>query len=111
MSLGRLSIAYRPPIRRGNMTPLRLKGKKAFLTPRPVIDQIEEYIQAALSIENKGIYYYFWAYIRYDHHHRKFYNMNPNYQQIYQMAKDAGLSEYDVTELYKILGVERPSCL
>lgn len=88
-----------------------LKGKKAFLTPRPVIDQIEEYIQAALSIENKGIYYYFWAYIRYDHHHRKFYNMNPNYQQIYQMAKDAGLSEYDVAELYKILGVERPSCL
>jgi hypothetical protein len=30
LSLGRLSITYRPPIRRGNSTPLRLKGKKAF---------------------------------------------------------------------------------
>jgi len=32
-----------------------LKGKKAFVTPRAVIDKIEEYIQAAIMIEPKGI--------------------------------------------------------
>ena len=29
LSLGRLSIAYRSPIRRGNRTPLRLNGRNA----------------------------------------------------------------------------------
>ena len=81
------------------------------MTPRPVINQIEEYIQAALMIEPKGIYYYFWAYIRYDHHARKFYKMSPSYQELLAQAKGAGLSQTDVLELYKLLGVERPSCL
>ena len=88
-----------------------LKGKKAFLTPRPIIDKIEEYIQAAIMIEPKGIYHYFWAYIRYDHHFRKSYRMSPNYQELLMQAKQIGLSQTDVTELYSILGVERPSCL
>lgn len=88
-----------------------LKGKKAFLTPRPVIDKIEEYLQAAIMIEPKGIYYYFWAYIRYDHHFRKFYRMTPNYQELLLQAKQIGLSQTDVAELYSILGLERPSCL
>lgn len=88
-----------------------LRGKKAFLTPRPVIDQIEEYLQAAIMIEPKGIYYYFWAYIRYDHHHRKSYMMNPNYQTLLAQAEDAGLSMTDVEELYSILEVSRPDCL
>ncbi len=88
-----------------------LKGKKAFLTPRPIIDKIEEYIQAAIMIEPKGIYHYFWAYIRYDHHFRKSYRMSPNYQELLMQAKQIGLSQTDVTELYSILGLERPSCL
>lgn len=88
-----------------------LKGKKAFLTPRPVIDKIEEYLQAAIMIEPKGIYYYFWAYIRYDHHFRKSYRMTPNYQELLLKAKQIGLSQTDVAELYSILGLERPSCL
>ena len=88
-----------------------LKGQKAYLTPRPVIDKIEEYIQAALMIEPKGIYYYFWAYIRYDHHFRKSYRMSPNYQELLMEAKRAGLSQTDVNELYKLLGKDRPSCL
>ena len=88
-----------------------LKGKKAFLTPRPIIDKIEEYIQAAIMIEPKGIYHYFWAYIRYDHHFRKSYRMSPNYQELLMQAKQIGLSQTDVAELYNILGLERPSCL
>jgi tetratricopeptide (TPR) repeat protein len=88
-----------------------LGGKKAFLTPRTVINKIEEYIQAALMIEPKGIYYYFWAYIRYDHHFRKSYKMSPNYQELLLQAKKIGLSQTDVAELYKLLEVDRPSVL
>lgn len=88
-----------------------LRGKKAFLAKRTDIDKIEEYIQAALMIEPKGIYYYFWAYIKYDHFYRKSYITSPNYLEVLEMAKKAGLSNYDVEQLYEILGVERPSCL
>ena len=49
----------------------RLRGKKAFLAQRADIDKIEEYINAALMIEPKGIYYYFLAYIKYDFFERK----------------------------------------
>lgn len=88
-----------------------LKGKKAFLAPRTVIDQIEEYIQAALMIEPKGIYYYFWSYIRYDHHYRKSYMMSPNYRDLLGQAEQAGLSQADIEELYSILEVQRPDCI
>ena len=88
-----------------------LKGKKAFLAQRSVIDKIEEYIQAAIMIEPKGIYHYFWAYIRYDHHFRKLYKMSPNYQEILTQAKSLGYSDNDVVELFKLLEVERPSAL
>lgn len=88
-----------------------LKGKKAFLAPRSVIDKIEEYLQAAIMIEPKGIYYYFWAYIRYDHHFRKSYRMSPNYQELLAQATQIGLSQNDVEELYKILEVARPDIL
>lgn len=88
-----------------------LKGKKAYLTPRPVIDQIEEYLQAAIMIEPKGIYYYFWSYIRYDHHYRKSYMMTPNYRDLLGQSQQAGLSQTDVEELYSILEVQRPDCI
>lgn len=88
-----------------------LHGKKAFLAKRSDVDKIEEYVQAALMIEPKGIYYYFLAYIKYDHFFRKSYKTSPTYQEALETAQQAGLSEYDVSQLYEILGVERPSCL
>ena len=88
-----------------------LQGKKAFLQQRPTIDRILEYINAALMIEPKGIYYYFLAYIKYDYFQRKFFKTSPTYQEALAMAVDSGLSEFDVTQLYGILGVSRPECL
>jgi tetratricopeptide (TPR) repeat protein len=88
-----------------------LKGQKAFMTPRPVIDKIEEYLNAAIMIEPKGIYYYFLAYIKYDHHHRKFYKTTPNYQELLMQASASGYSDADVTNLYNLLGVSRPDVL
>lgn len=88
-----------------------LKGKKAFLAPRSAIDKAEEYINAALMIEPKGIYYYFLAYIKYDYFERKFLNTSPNYKEALQTATTTGLSNYDIQMLYSILNVERPGIL
>lgn len=87
-----------------------LEGKKPFLQKRPTIDKISEYINAALMIEPKGIYYYFLAYIKYDYFARKFFKTSPTYQEALGMAQKAGYSPFDAEQLFSILGVERPSC-
>lgn len=88
-----------------------LRGKKAFLAKRTDIDKMEEYLQAANMIEPKGIYYYFLAYIKYDHFYRKSYKTSPNYKEALEMAHQMGVSAYDIEQFYLILGVERPDCL
>ena len=90
----------------------RLNGKKACtMKERSIIKKIEEDIQAALMIENLGIYYYFWAYIKYDYYTKKFLNTSPTWQELVVKAQETGLSETDVEQLYLILGIDRPGCL
>ncbi len=86
-----------------------LKGKRAFLASASAIKKAEEFLQTAIAIEPKGIYYYLWSYIRLDHHFKKFYKVSPNYKELFDMAINAGLSPTDVNELYSILDVEKPS--
>lgn len=86
-----------------------LKGKKAFLAPRSDIDKAIEYINAALMIEPKGIYYYFLAYIKYDFFERKYLNTIPNYQECSKLSRELGTSEFDKEMLFNILGVTRPN--
>lgn len=86
-----------------------LKGRKAFLCNRPEIDKIEEYINAAIMIEPRGIYYYLLAYIKYDYFNRKFFKTSPTYQEALAMAQQQGYSPFDAEQLFGILGVERPN--
>ncbi len=88
-----------------------LQGKKAFLQQRPTIDKIMEYVNAALMIEPKGIYYYFMAYIKYDYFSRKYFKTFPTYSDTLAMAIETGLSDFDIEQLYSVLGVSRPECL
>lgn len=88
-----------------------LGGKKAFLNQRSIIDKALEYVNAALMIKPKGIYYYFMAFIKYDYFERKRFRTSPNYQECLQMANDVGLSEYDIDQLYEILNVTRPEVI
>ncbi|MBR7136126.1 MAG: tetratricopeptide repeat protein [Clostridia bacterium] len=88
-----------------------LGGKKPFLTPRPVIDKMIEYLNAAIMIENRGIYHYFMAYVKYDYFHRKFYNTTPNYTQELATARQLGYSQADVMEMFGLFGLEKPACL
>lgn len=88
-----------------------LKGKDPFLASRAVIAKIEEYINAAITIEPKGIYFYFWAYIRYAHHHKKLYNAVPDYIALLNEAKEKGYSDMDADEMFQMLGISRPECM
>lgn len=87
-----------------------LKGKKAFLQTRPIIDKIVGYIDSAIELDPKGMYYYFLAYVKYDYFARKFYNTSPNYKEVLLLAKQAGTTDNDVIKLFDILHVEKPSC-
>ncbi len=85
-----------------------LKGKKAFLSTRADIDKALSYIDAALMIEPKGIYYYFQAYIKYDYFKRKFLNVSPDYNECLSLAQQCGVSEYDKEVLFSTLKVSCP---
>ena len=85
-----------------------LGGKKAFLQSRPVIDKVEEYINAAIMIEDRGIYHYFLAYIKNDYYARKYLNVSPNFMETMNTAEARGVSVADKQMLFEMLGVERP---
>ena len=88
-----------------------LKGKKAYLAMRPEINAIEKYLEAAISLDPKGILYYFRAYIKYDYFSRKAYKTSPTWQEALKDAQRAGVSGEDIAEFYRLTGVERPGCL
>lgn len=86
-----------------------LRGKKAILAQREDIDKAMEYINSALMIEPRGIYYYFLAYIKYDYFERKYLNTTPNYRECLRMSCEMGISEFDKEMLFNVLGVARPN--
>ena len=88
-----------------------LAGRKPFLTPRPDIDRIEQYINAALMIEEKGLYRYFQAYIKYDYFKRKFFKTSPTWEECLAQAKSEGFSPADINQLFSILKQEIPDCM
>jgi len=85
-----------------------LNGKKAFNTSRKSIDQAMDFLDAAIQIEPRGIYYYALSYIKYDYFERKYLKTVPGYVECYKMAADVGTSEADIAMMYEILGVDRP---
>lgn len=86
-----------------------LKGKKAFLAKRETINKVEEYINAARAIENRGIYAYFHAYVKYDYFERKCLITEPDYTALLDEAKQLGVPEHDIGVLYGLLNTDRPS--
>jgi tetratricopeptide (TPR) repeat protein len=89
----------------------QLRGKKAFVAQKADIERAETYIQAALRIEPKAIYNYLWAYIKYDYYERKCLNTNPPYVTLLKSANEAGLSPFDVEQLFLVLNVAKPEAL
>lgn len=88
-----------------------LAGRKPFVTPRTEIDRIEKYIDAALMIEENGLYRYFQAYIKYDYFKRKFFKTSPTWEECLAQAKSDGFSPADASQLFAILKQEVPACM
>ena len=84
-----------------------LGGKKPFSHVKSDIEKIEKYINAALMIEPRGIYYYFLAYIKKDYYERKFLKTSPSSAELMNKAEQAGVSQYDVQQLFEILKTGR----
>jgi tetratricopeptide (TPR) repeat protein len=89
----------------------RLRGQKAFIAQRTDIDKILEYLNAAIMIEDKGIYHYLLSYIKYDYFHRKYLNVSPNHIDEYDTANETGVSDGEIQELFSTLGVEKPEVM
>lgn len=85
-----------------------LQGKKPFVHQRSIINKVIEYLNAAIAIESKGIYYYFLAFVYYDYFERKFLIHTPHYDEILSYAYDLGVSDFDVSQLFSILQLIKP---
>lgn len=88
-----------------------LKGKKAFMHLRDNIDKIQSYLEAALEYENKAIYYYFYAYIKYDYFYRKHFITSPTYSELLTQANDNGILRDEIEEFFELIKVSMPDCL
>ncbi|MBS4178290.1 hypothetical protein [Lederbergia citrea] len=89
----------------------KLQGKKAFLTPKKRVDEAIQLINTALSIEERGIAYFFSAYLKYDFYNRKALNIRPFYDVDLENAITYGVTEEDKRFLFDLLKVQQPSAL
>lgn len=85
-----------------------LRGKKPFLAKIDDIRRAENYLNTALSIENKGIYRLLLSYIKYDFYHRKCLNVSPDYMEELTIAKMHPLPDGDVSFMFDVLNVSPP---
>lgn len=82
----------------------RLKGRKPFLCSRQEIDAMETDIQAAISINPCGQYYYFLAYIGWDYFKRKYLKHQPEWRDSFEAAINYGLSSDEIEEFHAMTG-------
>ena len=85
-----------------------LAGRKPFLCVRSEINDIIQDLSSAIDIEDRPIYRYFLAIIKYDYFHRKSFRINPSFADELCYAKDLGLANGDVEILLKLLELELP---
>ena len=84
-----------------------LGGKKAFVQQNATIEKVMAFLDKAIAIRSKGIYYYLLAYIKYDYHERKCFKVIPDYKNDLSMARYNGVTPREITEMYAMLNVAR----
>ena len=88
-----------------------LNGKKPFLLNREIIEKAESYIDAAIQLQEKAIYYFLFAFIRYDYFYRKHLKVSPNYLDYLQNANRLGIIESDRKSVFSLLKLDIPEVL
>lgn len=85
-----------------------LDGKKAFLASLQCIRETEELILGALALEDRAVFHYLLAYIRYDYYTRKFLRPPAPWQESFDDAWNKGLTHGQIDALFTLLSVEDP---
>lgn len=85
-----------------------LSGKRPFLADRGRIRKIEEYLSAALALQEKGLYHFFLAYIKFDYYHAKMLRTVPGYEAELDRARTLGVTDQEIKELFALLRTPRP---
>ena len=88
-----------------------LNGKKPFLLNREIVDKAESYLDAAIQLQPKAIFYFLFAYIRYDYFYRKHLRVSPTYMDVLQKAINMGLTASDKKKVFSLLKLEMPDAL
>lgn len=80
-----------------------LEGKNPFLVNRKKINSAEKYLNAAITVERRSVFLYFYAYIKYNFYERKSLYTNPTHIDLLKEATSMGISESDKRLLKFIL--------
>lgn len=86
----------------------RLGGKRPFLIPKNVINTVLEHLNTAVAIEERPVYRYLLAYVKFDYHHRKMIRTQPDFMEELTMARALGLTEGESDSLFELLHVDKP---
>lgn len=82
-----------------------LKGKRPFINIRATVDQAIELSNTARMLEDRGIYSYFIAYLKYDYYELKKLKIEPNYLEELQKSSNS-ITEQDIQMLAEVLKIE-----
>lgn len=85
-----------------------LNGQKAFLAPLSRIREVERLIQAAIALEERGVFHYFLAYVRYDYYERKSLRPPAPWRLSLSQARRLPLRPDEISSLFKLLSVANP---
>lgn len=85
-----------------------LKGLRPFLAPLVNVRKALENLARATMIEDRAVFHYFLAYIKFDFYARRFLRIDPNWQYEFRNALTLGLTTEEANELFDVLEKECP---
>ena len=81
-----------------------LKGKRPFLAPLSDVRRAQAYLDAAKTLEARGVFLCFIAYTKQDFYERRCLRVEPNWRQEMRSAVAKGLTLEDMRGLFALLG-------
>ena len=82
-------------------------GRRPFQVKKNVVDQALEYLESAVMIEPRAIYFYFMAFVKYDFYYMKKLRVNPDYSECLSRAEQfGGVPNADLDMLSQIMNCE-----
>ena len=82
-----------------------LKGKRPFMQTRQIVDQAIDLTNTARMLEDRGIFSYFIAYLKYDYYQLKRLKQEPSYIEELQRASNS-VTQEDIRMLSDILKID-----